>query len=154
MHLLTEYMFIYVKASHATLFVRSYRLTGAKAIQRLNTVISNTMQWLTGIQRQNKISLNPNANKMSFVSWDRLLVAFRARQLFVWDVRMADSDSRALILTDSFQKPANVRFTSVVNINYVDANQLPLIAKMLQNLYQSEKTKYLGKATAEYRLIN
>lgn len=113
------------------------------------------MQWLTGIQRQNKISLNPNANKMSFVSWDRLLVAFKARQLFVWDVRMADSDSRALILTDSFQKPVNVRFTSVVNINYVDANQLPLIAKMLQNLYHSEKTKYLGKAVTpnEIRII-
>lgn len=114
------------------------------AIQRLNSVISSTMQRLTCNQRQNKILLNPKENKMSFVSWELLLVAYKARQLFVWDAKMQDN-RRALIMSDSFLKPKNIRFQSVTNINYVDTEELPLVAKMLRNNFTNAKTKYLGK---------
>lgn len=114
------------------------------AIQRLNSVISNTMQRLTCNQRQKKILLNPKENKMSFVSWELLLVAFKSRQLFVWDAKM-QNNKRALIMTDSFLKPKNTRFRSVININYVNTEELPLVAKMLRNDFTNAKTKYLGK---------
>lgn len=116
------------------------------SIQRLNAVISSTMQRLTTNQRLNKIVLNPTPNKMSFISWDRFLIAFKARQLFVWDVRLVDNE-QALIVTDDFHKPNSPRYISVTNINYVDINELPMIAKLIRNDFRNEKTNYLGNFT-------
>lgn len=121
-------------------------------VDRLNAVISNTMKRLATNQRLNKITINPTPSKLSFISWDRLLVAFKARQLSFWDVQLVDNE-RALIVTDDLKKPSGSRYLSVTDINHADINQLPMLAKLLLKDFSNEKTKYLGKFTKKQQKI-
>lgn len=119
-------------------------LTSEASVRRLNDVISDTMQRLTTNQRDNKLILNKSTNKLSIVCWDRVVEGFNARELFVWDVILANNN-RTLLLTDSFVRPLNSRFLSVSNIQYMDINELPTIAKLLRMSVSNDKTKYLGE---------
>lgn len=116
----------------------------AESVSQLNDIISDTMQRLTTKQRQNKYILTKSMNKLSIVCWDRALQAIKDRELFVWNVTLVNNN-RALLLTDSFVKPQNSRFTNVSNINYMAINELPMLAKLLRISFCNENTKYLGK---------
>lgn len=114
------------------------------SVRQLNDVISDTMQRLTCNQRQYKLVLRKTTNKLSIVCWDRIVEAFKARELFVWDVTLTNNN-RTLLMTDSFMKPQNARFVSATNINYIDSDSLPMLAKLLRMHVCNEQTKYLGK---------
>lgn len=119
------------------------------SVRQLNDVISDTMQRLTCNQRQDKLVLRKTANKLSIVCWDRVVEAFKARELFVWDVTLTNNN-RTLLMTDSFMKPQNARFVSATNINYIDSDSLPMLAKLLRMHVCNEQTKYLGKNSFEF----
>ncbi|XP_055324553.1 uncharacterized protein LOC129579058 isoform X1 [Sitodiplosis mosellana] len=115
-----------------------------ESLQRLNHFITDTMHRLTALQQRGRLSLNPTPNKLSIVSWDRMLQAFKSHEVFIWDVKLKN-DIRLLVLTTTHQKPKSDNFICTTNINYAeDVNALPLIAKLLRNEYQTDKTKYLG----------
>lgn len=122
------------------------RVPSVTSVRQLNDVISDTMQRLTCIQRQNKLVLRKTPNKLSIVCWDRVVNAFKARELFVWDVTLTNNN-RTLLMTDSFMKPQNTRFVNAININYNDSDNLPMLAKLLRMHVCNEKTKYLGKGS-------
>lgn len=128
--------------------VKTSSISSAKpsieSIRHLDDVISDTMHRLIVMQRQNKLVLNPSPNKLSIVCWDRILDAFKARELFVWELQLADNNN-ALVLTDNFSKPQNPLYLKVTNINYAEIDSLPLVAKMLRKNIRNEKTKYLCK---------
>lgn len=119
------------------------------SVRQLNDVISDTMQRLTCNQRQDKLVLRKTTNKLSIVCWDRVVEAFKARELFVWDVTLTNNN-RTLLMTDSFMKPQNARFVSATNINYIDSDSLPMLAKLLRMHVCNEQTKYLGKKSFEF----
>lgn len=115
-----------------------------KPLQHLNQVITDTMHRLTALQERGQLTLNPTINKLSIVPWDRMLQAFKSREVFIWDVSLK-GDLRVLALSTAHTKPKSDTFIKVTNINYSEnVNSLPLIAQMLINEYQSDKTKYLG----------
>lgn len=117
------------------------------SLDRLNHVISDTMHRLTAMQERNQLALSNTPNKLSIVSWERMLQAFNAHEVFIWDVRL-ENNNRLLILTKIRTKPSSAEFVEVTNINYTeDVNALPLLAKMMRINYLSDKTKYLGEST-------
>lgn len=110
-----------------------------------NRVITNTMQGLTALQERNKLSLNPTPNKLSIVPWNRIIHAFNASEVFIWDI-ILKNNLRLLALTTNFTKPKCEHYLQVTNINYADVNSLPMIGKLLRNKFKTEKTKYLGNS--------
>lgn len=114
------------------------------AIQRLNDTISDTMKRIISSQNQNKLVLNTSQNKLTIIAWDRILQAFKSREIFIWEVCLTDSN-KSLLLTENFSKPKNQRFVQVSNIHYADMNTLPLVARLLRQDFRNAKTKYLGK---------
>lgn len=114
------------------------------SVRQLNDVISNTMQRLTCNQRQDKLILRKAIHKLSINCWDRIVEAFASRDLFVWDAVLVDN-SRVLLMTENFMKPQTSGIRSAVNINYIDSDNLPMIAKLLRMHVSNEQTKYLGK---------
>lgn len=121
------------------------------SLQQLNHIITDTMHRLTALQERNALTLNPTPNKLSIVPWDRMLQAFKSHTVYIWDVSLKD-DLRILVLTTSFIKPKGENYQKITNINYADINTLPMVAKMLRNEYQSERTKYLGNFHGAYSL--
>lgn len=119
------------------------------SVRQLNDIISDTMQRLTCNQRQDKLVLRKTTNKLSIVCWDRVIEAFKARELFVWDVTLTNNN-RTLLMTDSFMKPQNARFVSATNINYIDSDSLPMLAKLLRMHVCNEHTKYMGKSLFQF----
>lgn len=113
------------------------------AIRRLNQTIAETMKLIVNSRNQSNI-LNPALNKLSICAWDRVLNAFRNRELFIWEVHLANNN-KTMILTETFTKPQNQRFLQITNINYTDIHSLPLVGRMLRQNFQNEKTKSLGK---------
>lgn len=123
------------------------------SLQDLNHVITDTMHRLTALQEGSHISLNHTQNKLSIVPWDRILQAFKSHDVFVWDVTLKDN-LRLLVLTTTHTKPKNDNFLQITNINYYsDISTLPMVAKLLRNEYQTEKSKYLGKVYSDYQLL-
>lgn len=115
-----------------------------KSLQHLNQAITDTMHRLTALQERGLLSLNPTPNKLSIVPWDRMLQAFKSHEIFIWDVKLK-GDLRLLVLTTTHTKPKSDNFMHVTNIKYAENfNSLPLIAQMMRNEYQTDKTKYLG----------
>lgn len=115
-----------------------------KSLQNLNQAITDTMHRLTALQERGQLSLNPTSNKLSIVAWDRMLQAFKSHEIFIWDVTLK-GDLRLLVLTTTHTKPKSDNFMQVTNIKYAEnVNSLPLIAQMMRNEYQTDKTKYLG----------
>lgn len=116
-----------------------------ESLQRLNQVITKTMQQLTALQERGQLTLNSTENKMSIVPWDRMLQAFKANEVFIWDVTLIDT-LQLLVLTTTHIKPKSDKFRHVTNINHTDDfSRLPMVAKLLLNQYQTDKTKYMGK---------
>lgn len=115
-----------------------------ESVQRLNQVITETMHRLTAMQERSRLSLNATPNKLSIVPWDQMLQAFKSHEVYVWDVELR-GNLRLLVLTTTHTKPKSENFIRINNIKYAeDVNGLPLIAKLLRNDYQNNKTKYLG----------
>lgn len=114
------------------------------SLQRLNHVITDTMHRLTALQERSQLLLNTTQNKMSILPWDRMLYAFKSNDIFIWDVTLKNN-LRVLVLTQTYTKPKGDNFVQVTNINYADITTLPMVAKLIRNEYQSDRTKYLGK---------
>lgn len=115
-----------------------------ESLHNLNQAITQTMHRLTALQERGQLALNPTPNKLSIVPWDRMLQAFQSNEVFIWDVEMRN-DLRLLVLTTTHTKPKSDNFTHITNINHTEnVNALPLVAKLLRNEYQTDKTKYLG----------
>lgn len=116
----------------------------AITVDRLNTIITETMHRCRSLQKRNRLALNPTPHKLSLIPWDRMTHAFKRSEVFIWDIMLKDN-LRLLALTTSCVKPKCEHYLKVTDINYVDINALPMIGKLLRNEYKSEKTKYLGK---------
>lgn len=123
--------------------ITSLGIPSTESLHRLNNVITETMQRLTALQGRDQLTLNPTPNKLSIIPWGRILQAFKSHEIFIWDVELKN-DLRVLVLTTTHIKPKSDNFVRITNINYADVNSLPLVAKLLRNDYQTDKTKYLG----------
>ncbi|XP_031631144.1 uncharacterized protein LOC116345684 [Contarinia nasturtii] len=128
----------------AAKLTNGHSTTTNKSLQHMNQVITETMHRLTSLQERNRLSLNHNPNKLSIVPWNQILLAFKSHQIFIWDIELKNN-LRLLALTTTHVTPKDEKLIRVTNISYTeDVNSLPMVAKMLRNEYQSDRTKYLS----------
>lgn len=114
-------------------------------IERLNSIITDTMRACTQAQRTEKLTLNYLPNKLSICRWSQFLQAYNTRQISVWVSVEVISMEPALLLTESITEPRGSGFQQIENIKTVNVASLPLIAKLLRGNIINDKTNQLGK---------
>lgn len=116
------------------------------SVTQLNRIITATMRSVCAIQRRNQLKLNTEQHKISIVRWDRILTAFRQKEVFIWNTLLTDKSTVLLLTTDPNDSiPVSVNIHSTTNILDVNNNSLPLVAKMLKMAVRNAETTQLGK---------
>lgn len=123
--------------------------TQETSVTRLNRIITMTMRSVCAIQRRNQLRLNTEQYKISIVRWDRILTAFEQGEVFIWDTQLTDNSTVLLLTTDpNNSTPISLNIQRTANIQSVQNNSLPLVAKMLKLAVKNRETTHLGKHAA------
>lgn len=115
------------------------------SVTQLNRIITNTMRTVCAIQRRNLLKLNPEPCKISIVRWDRMVTAFKQKEIFIWDTLLTD-ESTVLLLTNDPQNsvPVSLNIRFATNILDMENERLSLVAQMLKMGVKNEETTQLG----------
>lgn len=116
-------------------------------VDELNRILTDTMRHFCDIQKSGAFDLNSEASmtshKITIVPWGQLLAAFNQGAIFIWEIRLEESDT-ILALTIQNEMPIVKRASFIANIKAIENDSLPLIGKMLKKSVRSDKTEHLG----------
>lgn len=114
----------------------------------LDRILTDTMRHFRNIQRTGAFDLSSEAamtpHKITIVRWQRMVTAFKNGEVFIWEIRLENSDT-ILALTTQNEMPTIKRASFIENIKVIDYDSLPMLGKMLMDSVENDKTEHLGK---------
>lgn len=114
-----------------------------QVIKNMNNLVSKKMQDIDmALRRESKAIPAPNAEILCIIRWNNFLEAYLENFFYLWEVRTASVNFLAATIKPMM--PLVINAMSVINIQTISRNKLPLLGRMLIDRKQSPNSEGLA----------